>query len=265
MRIAVSGEFLRPGQVGNIRWLHTLLSAVLPQQQLHMVLGVQYSPWTYDAWARGRIDAVDNYREGLGGFDLVIGFELEWAARRACKEWVNIHRHPFRWSNALTTWSVQASFPFEEVPLEITPPLLTRPKRGVEEVCFTAQVSSDASMLERDGPLPITPQRSIAGIWDLVKHYKRLHVVPHPCEQSGPWVAALLGLPNAVPWEGTAYEAMEEMQNMYTVTSSTGFEAPFFRCEPHFIYPPPTFSQPMDITDRALWANILRSAAKEAQ
>jgi hypothetical protein len=252
LRVAISGEFLRPGQEGNIAWFYTVLKNYLPFPFL-----VQGRPLSFEEWIFARLDDKELYRDAFRDYDLVIGFEMHEAARDAAKKWVNIKRHPYRWSMPL--WSLQASFPVDVLYVIPPNPGLV-PKRGPEESCFMTQVSSDATLLKDYGI--VYPDALLPEIILKTKDYETLWIVPHPMEQTGIWVSGLLvALPNARVWRGTAYEAMADLRTMYTASSSTGWEAPFFGCNPHLFLKSGPFSRPCDISNPALWQIVLRAAS----
>lgn len=248
MKVAITGSLYRPGGESNIVWLYTAIHRFFPKASL-----VRARPLPWDEWVSHRLHAVESYRQILGEYDLVIGFELPPAAQQACKKWVSVDLHPHRWG--MPMWSVQANFLITRPKYHYPRPILHKEKSPPTETCFTTQVSSDATLL--DGVNLILAEHRIAEITAKLSTYQRVWVVPHPLEPNGPWVTALLTMPNALLYPGTAYEAMEEMQTMWTISSSTGHEAPFFKCAPNFLGTPKVYSDPVDITDPRLWEVIL--------
>jgi hypothetical protein len=254
VKIAISGEFLRPGQDGNISWLYSTLWRMLVAKghSTHFISG---RPKSFFEWVALRNEGASEYCDAFGSFDLLIGFELSQAAKKACTKWINIRRHPIRWGYPL--WSVESSYPVNKgIPRAKIPPLPFRSQRtGWNWSCFTTQVSSDAALLGREGI--IEPGHLLERIKEYTKCFEVLHVVPHPLEKEGPWVSALMSLPNARLWTEGAYRALAVHNTCFTVSSSTGYEAPFFGCLPTFLLPPENFGEPRDISNPNLWECVL--------
>lgn len=256
MRIAVTGSLFRPGQEGNISWLYAAIKRYLPGAVV-----VRSNPLPWQEWLQHRTRGGENYQRIFGCFDLVVGFELPPALKQVCPRWVEVRRHPYRWSDPV--WCVRASFPLATQAVPLPLPTAAPVKWGPGDTCFTTQVVSDVSMLHSDESRLLTPEELMPEMMDVLKEYEVVWVVPHPLDPHGPWVTSLLPLPNTKLWMGTAYEAMAASRTMHTISSSTGYEAPFFDCIPYFFRKPADgYGEPVDISDPLLWKGVLEAAMR---
>lgn len=251
MRVAITGEFLRPGQEGNIAWLWEVLRRYFPHPEI-----VTEEPLQFQDWVATRLLDNGRYIRAFKPYDLVVGFELHEGALACAKRYVNIRRHPFRWTG-LPMWCIQTSFPVTLPQVGFLLPSV-KPVPGYEGVCFTTQVGSDASMLH--GTSFVTPGDVWPKVEEVARNTPTLWVCPHPLERDGFWVQSLLLFPNAKLWPFSTYQALASLHHVYTISSSTGWEAPYFGCLPTFLHPggPPTFGPPRDIGDPNLWQEIRR-------
>lgn len=268
MKIVITGDFLRPGQEGNIAFFWAAISRNVRahfEVEPELVTG---RPLTWDQWRHARLESPNLYRQAWEGADLIIGFELPPALRvRAAQPWINIRRHPLRFDARQVPFSFTTSFTtsfmgtaeMEAAPLQLQIPRLT-PIQGVaaaDDIAIMLQVSSDAALLE--GTELLKPGQLWLEFSDVVRH-NRVWLVPHPQEPHNEWrqMLACSLAPLVAVWPGTAYEAMATMKRMVTVSSSTGFEAPYFGCTPIFLRPPAPPSAPYDLRDAKLWAELAR-------
>lgn len=264
-RILITGDVLRPGQEGNIAFLWAALHdrvtetfGVVPE----LVTG---RPLGWHEWCQARIHGTHLYRQAWGYADLVIGFELPPAARGAVIHSINLRRHPLRFDARHVPFSVTTSWDMEltSPPLALRVPVVSAVQdvAAADDCAIMLQVASDAALL--DGTKLLEPHELAEEMIRACAPHDRVWLVPHPQEPDTPWrnvlqrvlPAAKVGRQVAV-WPGTAYEAMATMRHMVTVSSSTGFEAPFFGCKPTFLRLPPPPSAPYDLRDRKLWIEL---------
>ena len=124
--------------------------------------------------------------------------------------------------------------------------------------CFTCQVSWDATLVR--GGRFIRPEDVIERIRAVAAAHDDFLVVPHPVEVENVWANAILRhVPKAKLSPEPAYPTMARSRKVLTVTSSTGFEAPYFGCEAEFLSQPPEVSCPVRIDNRELWTSIAES------
>ena len=245
----ISGDIYRRGQDHNINQLAAVVAPYLEQWEPRVVLP-RPLPWL--AWL-DRFDA-GPYEFGA---DVLIGFELPPAARRH-PAWIDVRLHPLRFAGRF--WSVRSNIPGvnEAVAahgVEIEPPAAEAKVEGLS--CFTCQVSWDASLVR--GGRFIRPEDVIQRIRAVAANSREFLIVPHPVEPDSVWADAILALiPKAKLSPEPAYPTMAKSSRLVTVTSSTGFEAPYFGCEAEFLSEPPEFSCPVRTDSRELWASIVK-------
>lgn len=248
--MVISGDIYRRGQDHNINQLAAFVAPYLEQWKPRVML-TRPLPWL--AWLE-RFDA-GPYEINA---DILIGFELPPAAKRH-PAWIDVRLHPLRFAGRF--WSVRSNIPgvsdavaAHEIKLE--PPEAKNKIEG--RGCFTCQVSWDASLV-RGGKF-IRPEDVIERIRAVAANYSDFLVIPHPVETENVWAKAILKyVPKSKLSPMLAYPTMARSHKLLTVTSSTGFEAPYFGCEAEFLSEPPEVSCPVRIDNRELWASIAES------
>jgi len=248
--IVISGDIYRRGQDHNINQLAAFVTPYLERWKPRVV-PTRPLPWL--TWLE-RFD-VGPYEFNA---DILIGFELPPGAKRH-PAWIDVRIHPLRFAGRF--WSVRSNIPgvsdavaAHEVRLE--------PREAAPKVdglaCFTCQVSWDATLV-RGGKF-IRPEDVIERIRAVAAGSSEFLVVPHPVEIENVWANAILThVPKAKLSPSLAYPTMARSQRLLTVTSSTGFEAPYFGCDAEFLSQPPEVSCPVRIDSRELWASIAES------
>ncbi len=261
-RIIITGDVLRPGQEGNIAFLWAALRDRVQGIFCQDVELVMARPLAWNDWRFAQMHSTERYGAAFGAADLVIGFELPAAARRAAKAWIDIRRHPLRFDSRQVAFSFRTSFPsvlrggeFQTQPLKLSVPRVKITGGCGRDLAIMLQMESDASLLHGiellrandHAPRFARLAGDNAGVW----------IVPHPNEPVNSWVSAVqAAIPRAKLWPGTAYEAMSSMPWMHTVSSSTGFEASHFGCSPIFLHQPEAPSAPFDLVDVNLWREL---------
>lgn len=261
MRIVLTGDTFRPGQQRNIAHLaRTVGPALDPRIPFEVHLG---HPLEFDAWVEGYFTNRMHMPERL-----VIGFELPPGFRFSLEHWIDIRVHPLRFLPK-RRWSVEASDSMRgaidravgQHCVWVERPAVKPIEVGESTACLTLQVQHDAALIGKDGLLQ--PADVMPELRAFAERFDRLLVVPHPEQPHNDWRDAVLEqIPNAEPTLFPAYTVMSSVREMVTVSSSTGFEAPWMGprpgCRPTVLRPPwwqP--SAPIDITSRAFWAAVL--------
>lgn len=268
MRCVITGDVLRPGQDQNILRLYAYVA-----------------PFVADAfgeWPELRIGEPIDHQEWIRTYesgpypvttdDLVIGFELPPCAKRSLPRWVDVRVHPLRFLGVRghagwDLFGIRSNIAgIEEaaarVAVNVPRPNFKAVRALRDAAVFTCQVHNDASMI-RDGRL-LTP----ADVWpQLIRwasRFGRVVVCPHPAEPEGPWPTILLrDLPHAQRAEVSTYQALASVEEMCTVSSSTGIEAPYFGCRPTFLYRPPDAPPPIRLATPELWREIAAAVTRE--
>lgn len=243
----VSGDIYRRGQDHNINQLAEVVVPCLERWKPRVML-TRPLPWL--AWLE-RFDAGPYEFDA----DILIGFELPPAAKRH-PAWIEVRLHPLRFAGRF--WSVCSNIPgvsdvvaAHEVKVE--PPGAEPKVEGL--ACFTCQVSWDSALVR--GGRFIHPEDVIERVRAVAAAHDEFLVVPHPVEVENVWANAILRhVPKSKLSPELAYPTMARASKLLTVTSSTGFEAPYFGCEAEFLSQPPEVSGPVRIDNRELWASI---------
>lgn len=257
MRILVTGDVYRHGQQLNIQRLYDQVAHHLAPLGSVECGNEEAMPW---------LDWLGGYEDRsipTDGSDLVVAFELP-STWMMTVPWIDVRMHPLRFDGV--RWSVRSNVPgVAEVVRGMARFPAKRPsaaEKTVADCCFTCQVPFDASLIY-NGRM-IQPGDVMPAIMEFAAPLERLLVVPHPADPFDVWGRAILeAVPNAVRAEGTAYDTMARCGRMLTVSSSTGFEAPYFDCIPRFLAEPPAVSDPVDVESAELWAGIVEALAGE--
>jgi hypothetical protein len=236
MKILVTGDIYRAGQTTNIERLASMLSV---QAETMTGTGLPFMDW------------LDRQQWGpypFRGYDLVVGFELPVWVRDQAYPWIDVRRHPLRFDSR-DLWSVMSNRDAIGVVVEahgvtVEPRSLPRePATG--EAAFMCQTVCDVAML--DGTRVIRPDDVLPAVIEFARRFRVLHVVPHPAEKSTVWPDAVRrAVPNAaLAWAG-AYDVMHWTDEILTISSSTGVEAPYFGARTNWIKGPMPHSQPVE-------------------
>lgn len=197
------------------------------------------------------------------GTDLVVGFDLSPGfLNDTGYRWTDIRRHPIHFDGR-TLWSLVDSW-YDDVVDKIAAACaveVAEPEPGRLGECgsaglFAAQISFDQALM-RGGRL-LRPDDVMDGLRAFAHRFEVLYVAPHPGELSGPWVEAALSIPNAIlsPW--STYDALRRVRDVAVVTSSVGFEAPYFGVRTTWLAAPPRISAPIERLDEVeLWSAVL--------
>lgn len=197
--------------------------------------------------------------------DVVIGFELPDAVKRAARRWIDLRRHPVRFLGDL--WSVtDQGGPLDAAALHglaVDVPAQPRLAEYESMGAFACQVSFDSALM-RAGTM-IRPADVLEGIRAFADRFEATFVAPHPQEPRGPWVDAALSIPRALlsPWP--TYELLARVRNVCTVTSSVGVEAAYFGCATTWLARPVEHGAPVArLDDARLWEVLLARVAGRA-
>jgi hypothetical protein len=250
-KVTITGDVNRPGQHQNIRGLYRRLFPVL--YDVGVLSQVRHgSPLSHDEWMRGY--ETGEFPEIAG---IVIGFELPPCAKRRFSRWIDVRRHPIRFTGEYYSITSNAEGVAEVVArsaVEVGRPTVDESLRDNSGV-LCLQVPSDASLILG------TRFAQWSDIRDRVLEWARdldyVSIAPHPLARVTTWLEeALLDIPHSGESRFDTYTMLARCRKMATACSSTGVEAPYFGCEPTFLLYEPVYSPPVLLNDHALWRGI---------
>lgn len=266
MRIALTVDPFRPGQDRNLEWFAPAMFEVLRGNSVRIV---QHAPMAWSDWAWARFYNPEAYAAQIGEADLVVGFEMPPAIRDHLNtNWIDIRRHPKCYDATRIGWSIRTNFATErDLDLaEARAPRLPHIGKiaGCErDVVFAMQVEGDAQMMT-DGRL-VTVADFLPALQQAAEKAGLLWLAPHPMGRNQACIDDILSaIPNAEEWKHGTYTAMASMPQLITWTSSTGFEAPDFGCQPTFLGKPYYYSKGFYPIDHGPnWSRLLAMASEE--